>query len=79
MNIISMEINIPFRINSIILPPETAITLYNYLYLEHNTAYASKYRGAMGHKIDKKNPAQSFDENSLTVFGPRLTTRCQDI
>ena len=40
----------------IILTPETPWTLYNYIYLEDNTAYGAKY----------------WWENAITVFGPRL-------
>ena len=28
----------------IILPPETTLTLYHYIYLENNTTYGAKYR-----------------------------------
>ena len=72
----------------IILSPETPWTLYNYIYLEDNTAYGDKYwwHNWAHNKKQKtpktwntviqyptnRNPAQSLQENAITVFGPRL-------
>ena len=54
----------------IILSPETPWTLYNDIYLEDNTAYGAKY--CVIQYPSNRNPAQSLQENTITVFGPRL-------
>ena len=71
----------------IVLSPETSWTSYNYIYLEDNTAYIAKYWWYNGtqnknQKTSKtsntvrystnRSPAQSLQENAITVFGPRL-------
>ena len=41
----------------IMLSPQTPWTLYNYIYLEDNSAYGAKYWWTMGHKIKtRKHP-----------------------
>ena len=72
----------------IIHPPEMTWTLYNYIYLEDKTTYGAKYTwydaaqnknqkpcktwNTVCYRVPNKNPAQSLQENKITVFGPRL-------